>query len=165
MYKYILILPAFALFASCGQNCKKTDTAAALNKDSLKAVLINADKKFCEASLKIGFNHARMELVSDNAIESGEGSMPLEGKKAIGDFNATHPDTSFTLQWTPLKAEVAASGDLGYTFGGWTMKAKTKAGHDTSLYGNYITIWQKQADGTWKYVYDGGNDTPKPVTE
>ncbi len=165
MYKYLIVFPAVALFASSCQNCKNTNSVAILNTDSLKKVLMDQDKKFCDLSLKSGFNHARMQNVAESATESGEGSMPLEGKKAIGDFNTTHPDTSFTLQWTPLKAEVAASGDLGYTFGGWTMKAKTKAGHDTSLYGNYITIWQKQADGTWKYVYDGGNDTPKPVTE
>ena len=160
MFKYFITLPAIALLAGCCQNCKKADNAAVLNKDSLKAVLINADKKFCEASLKKGFNNARMELVSDNAIESGEGSMPLEGKKAIADFNATHPDSSFTLQWQPFKAEIAASGDLGYTFGGWTLTTKTKAGHDTALHGDYITVWEKQTDGTWKYVFDGGNDTP-----
>ncbi len=165
MYKYLLILPVFAILSSCCQNCKKTNSVALLNNDSLKTVLIDQDKKFCDLSLKSGFNRARMENVAESAIESGEGSMPLEGKKAIGDFNATHPDSSFTLQWQPFKAEIAASGDLGYTFGGWTLKTKTKAGHDTALFGNYITIWKKQVDGSWKYVYDGGNDTPKPVTE
>jgi len=165
MFKYLSILPVIALLATSCQNCKKTDSANAINKDSVKAVLVSMDKKFCDSSRKNGFNSARMQLVAENAIESGEGSMPLEGKKAIADFNATHPDSSFTLVWKPLRAEVGASGDLGYTFGGWTLTTKTKAGHDTALYGAYITIWEKQADGTWKYVYDGGNDTPKPVTE
>jgi ketosteroid isomerase-like protein len=165
MYKYLLALPVLALMAGCCQNCKKTDSSAGNNKDSIKNVLIAADKKFCDSSLRIGFNRARMQLVSENAIESGEWSMPLEGKKAIADFNATHPDSNFKLEWKPLRVEVASSGDLGYTFGGWTLKTKTKAGHDTAMYGNYITIWQRQVDGSWKYVFDGGNDTPKPVTE
>lgn len=165
MYKYLLIIPVFAIFTSCCQNCKKTDGGYGLNKDSLKTVLITEDKKFSDLSLKIGFNHARLGHVSENAIESVEETMPLEGKKAIEDYTANHPDSAFTLEWNPLRAEVSNSGDLGYTFGGWTLKTKTKAGHDTTLYGNYITIWQKQADGSWKYVFDGGNDTPKPVTE
>lgn len=165
MFKYIIVISVIALLGGCCQNCKKTDSAMGFNKDSVKAVLVAEDKRFSDSSRKIGFNRARMQHVSETAIESGEGSMPLEGRKAIEAFDATHPDTGFTLVWSPLRAEVATSGDLGYTFGGWILKTKTKARHDTTMYGNYITIWQKQADGSWKYVFDGGNDTPKPVTE
>ncbi len=63
------------------------------------------------------------------------------------------------------KAEVSASGDLGYTFGGFAFKIKTKAGVDTTYYGDYITIWRKQPDGKWKFVFDGGTDTPHPVVD
>lgn len=165
MYKYLVILPAFTLLTSCSQNCKKTDAAYALNKDSLKSVLIGEDKKWSDLSVKEGFNHARENYLCESSIETGNGSMPLMGKKAIEEFNATHPDSTFTLEWKAIRAEVAASGELGYTFGGWTIKTKTKAGKDTAMYGNYITVWRKQTDGSWKYVFDGGNDTPKPVTE
>jgi hypothetical protein len=34
-------------------------------------------------------------------------------------------------------------------------------GKDTVEYGNYVTIWKRFPDGRWKYVLDGGNDTPK----
>ncbi len=29
-------------------------------------------------------------------------------------------------------------------------------------YGKYVTIWKKQADGTWKFVVDVGNKSPAP---
>jgi ketosteroid isomerase-like protein len=43
------------------------------------------------------------------------------------------------------------------------MQSKTKTGSDTTMYGDYVTVWQKQADGSWKYVADTGNDTPHEV--
>jgi hypothetical protein len=30
-------------------------------------------------------------------------------------------------------------------------------------YGNYMSVWKKQDDGSWKFVLDGGNTTPPPV--
>ena len=53
----------------------------------------------------------------------------------------------FALEFTPTKAMV--SGDLGYTTG--TYKA-SMAG--TTESGKYVTIWRKQADGSWKVTDD-----------
>jgi ketosteroid isomerase-like protein len=54
-------------------------------------------------------------------------------------------------------AEASISGDMGYTFGNWKFTKK-----DRVMYGNYSTIWKKQVNGSWKFVCDGGNITPKP---
>jgi ketosteroid isomerase-like protein len=62
-----------------------------------------------------------------------------------------------------VKADISSSGDLGYTFGNWQIFVKGgPTSKDTTIYGNYISIWKKQADGSWKYELDGGNVTPKP---
>ena len=58
---------------------------------------------------------------------------------------------------------MSSSGDLGCTFGSWTLNSKTKSGTGTSVYGDYITVWQKQPDNSWKYIMDGGNKTPEEV--
>jgi len=42
------------------------------------------------------------------------------------------------------------------------MNTLTKTGADTVIYGVYVSIWKKQKDGSWKYILDGGNTTPKP---
>ncbi len=166
MIKYIAIAPIVCLIAmGCNQSCKETSTNMGLNKDSLKAVLINTDKTWSDLAQKIGFNHSRLNFIGENAVDIGSGSMPLEGKKAIEDYCNSHPDSTIKIEWKAIRAEVAASGEIGYTFGGWTIRTKTKAKKDTILYGNYVTIWHKQTDGSWKYILDGGGDTPKPVTE
>ncbi|HTB32912.1 MAG TPA: hypothetical protein VK808_12865 [Bacteroidia bacterium] len=165
MLRSLFVISAIVLLAGCSQNCNRSVAATLFNKDSLKTVLINVDKKYSDLSAKKGFYHARLDFLCENSVEAGTGSMPLEGSVAIEEFSKKHSDSTFSIEWKAVRAEVAASGELGYTFGGWTLKTKTKKGNDTIMYGNYITVWHKQADGSWKYVLDGGGDTPKPVTE
>jgi ketosteroid isomerase-like protein len=69
-----------------------------------------------------------------------------------------------TLTWSPVKAEMAASGDLGYTYGKYVYTAKDKNGKPVVNYGKYTSIWKKQKDGQWKVVLDMGNDSPDPGT-
>jgi len=65
-----------------------------------------------------------------------------------------------SLTWTPVKAEMAASGDLGYTYGTYVYTAKNKEGKLVANYGKYTSIWRKQKDGQWKVVVDMGNSSP-----
>jgi ketosteroid isomerase-like protein len=67
-----------------------------------------------------------------------------------------------TLTWTPIRAEMAASGDLGYTYGNYVYTAKNKEGKLVANYGKYTSIWKKQKDGQWKVVVDMGNSSPDP---
>lgn len=67
-----------------------------------------------------------------------------------------------TLTWTPVKADMAASGDLGYTYGNYIYTAKNKEGKPVANYGKYTSIWKKQKDGQWKVVVDMGNSSPDP---
>lgn len=54
-----------------------------------------------------------------------------------------------TLAWWPLWAGISASGDLGFTTGPVDWDGK-RAGY------HYFTVWKKQPDGSWLWVYDGG---------
>jgi ketosteroid isomerase-like protein len=52
------------------------------------------------------------------------------------------------LVWWPLWAGIARSGDLGFTTGPYTFDGKPRA--------YYFTVWAKQSDGSWKWLFDGG---------
>ena len=67
-----------------------------------------------------------------------------------------------TLTWTPIKAEMASSGDMGYTYGNYIYTARNKDGKVTTSYGKYTSIWKKQKEGQWKVVVDMGNASPDP---
>lgn len=94
-----------------------------------------------------------------NVIKLNDGRFPTIGKDSLIASFAKKPAQTFKLEWYPVRVEVSKSADLGYTFGNWIFTNKD----DEKGYGNYMTVWKKQKDGTWKYVMDGGNSTPEPV--
>ncbi len=65
------------------------------------------------------------------------------------------------LSWQPQKADVAAAGDMGWTWGTYFYEAEQN-GEIKKQYGKYINIWEKQTDGSWRVVVDIGNASPAP---
>ena len=55
---------------------------------------------------------------------------------------------------------MAASGDMGFTTGPWEAKADVND-EKPSGYGHFMTVWKKQADGSWKFVVDLGISHPE----
>jgi len=154
----------FLFVVACNQKPSTTaNNPAPLNTDSLRTELMNADKAWNDASLQKGYYHSRADFIADDGIELSQDEMPLLGKQAVSDYAASHADSSLKISWHATKAEVAASGDLGYTYGYYTDQVKTKNGKDTLVYGAYITVWKKQPDGSWKFLADGGVSTPQEV--
>ena len=73
-------------------------------------------------------------------------------------------DTTRRLLWQPVQAVVAASGELGYTIGRWDAQVRGVGGVWTSEgTGNYVTVWRKQRDGSWKVAVDIGNEDAAPA--
>ena len=60
----------------------------------------------------------------------------------------------FHVSWTPQRAEVAASGDLGYTVGTNEFSIPDATGKVTTYPGRYITVWRRGRDGRWRCVQD-----------
>jgi len=54
------------------------------------------------------------------------------------------------ITWWPTFAGIARSGDMGFTTG--------PAAQDHDPYGHYFTVWRRQPDGRWLWVYDGGSN-------
>jgi ketosteroid isomerase-like protein len=77
--------------------------------------------------------------------------MPVStGAAAIRDaFTEMSSMPGFALAWTPTKADISATGDLGYTTGTYEM---TMTGGSEK--GKYVTVWKKQAGGEWKVMED-----------
>lgn len=138
-----------------------TAACTTVKKDSIsKQMLITADSNFSQLCKEKGMKAAFIAYADEEVIKPYDGKLPAIGKAAlIQTFEGKQFD--FTLTWKPVKVEISNCGDLGYTFGNWRMVRKAMP--DSILYGNYITIWKKQTDGSWKYVFDTGNSTPEPA--
>lgn len=104
-------------------------------------------------------HEAFVEWFADNGAELDDGG-GIVSKEDMRRQPAWPEGT--VLTWTPVHAEMAASGDLGYTYGNYVFTHKDKAGKLITDYGKYTSIWKKQKDGSWKVVVDMGNSSPVP---
>ena len=121
------------------------------NENEWKNEIIKTDKEFSKLSSSAGMKKAFIEYIDDDGILLRPGHPPIVGANAI-EFLTEQNDSSYTLTWAPSSAQVAASGDLGYSYGIYNLELQ-----DTTLQGTYVSIWKKQEDGKWKFVLDTGN--------
>jgi ketosteroid isomerase-like protein len=117
-----------------------------------------ADSLFSDLADRMGTGFAFANTATADGTLFGPSQLVV-GPKAIDDyFRAQPPGTS--LSWRPVYASVAASGDLAFTVGESIRTGRSASGAAEQRFGKYLTVWQRQRDGTWKFVVDGGNPTP-----
>jgi ketosteroid isomerase-like protein len=120
------------------------------------AEIEKAERAFAADGLALGMRDSFLKHMADDAIVFSPG--PVNAKAL---YTARPSSKTPRLEWWPQRVVIARSGDLGLSVGPWAIN--TKRG------GYYATIWRKQPNGAWKWVYDGGGDGdavkgPAPAT-
>jgi len=146
--KICFLAMPFFLLSACLKKAEKKNNA------DIKAEMIAAEISFSTLSQEKGTRNALMQYIDSNGVLLRPNTLPLVGADAV-DFISQGNDTSYTMTWQPKGGSIAASGELGYTYGLYSVTPKNK---DTVIYGTYVNIWKKQADGTWKLLLDSGNE-------
>lgn len=118
-------------------------------------VLSDTDRFYSNLSAEKGMNTAFLAMFDSAGVMLRANQMPVEGYEAISAALMSGSDSTFTLTWEPMFAKMAASGDIGYTYG--TYQITDRATDSITGVGKYATIWQKQSDGKWKAILDAGN--------
>jgi ketosteroid isomerase-like protein len=153
--RYVTAIILIAVFAAgCGQN-KTADV------ETIKETLIKTDRDFSQMSVDKGMREAFDAYMDANAIVYQQNSDPISGRADILDLYPETGNQQGTLSWNPFFADAGSGDDLGYTLGRWSYTGTDSTGQEVELdYGYYVTIWKKQADGSWKYVFDSGVQGP-----
>jgi ketosteroid isomerase-like protein len=112
------------------------------------ASLVAAERAFAKMSVAVSMRDAFLANLADGAILFNPG--PTDGR-------AIHQDrapSAVVLSWEPSYAEVAASGDFGFTTGPWEFRPDKDS--EPTGFGHFVSVWKKQADGSWKVALDVG---------
>ena len=150
--------------------CNGTGQPMAADADSVKQAM-KADEKAWNAQ----FNAKPQDLealvghYADDGYFVAPGINPASGGTEIRQTYAKGlGDPNFAISFASDKMDVAASGDLAYTRGRFTEKySDPKTNQPVSEKGSYITVYKKQADGSWKAVEDfaaADPGEPTPMT-
>lgn len=142
------------------------ESGAAFGQTNRKAedALLAADagwmKVYAAKDLKksVAFCDDEASMLPPNApIATGKDALT----KLIGSAFAI---PNYTLSWHANKVGVAQSGELGYTSGTYDFGLKDPSGKTISDRGKYLTVWKKEADGSWKVLFDMFSSDQPPTT-
>lgn len=154
MNQFFPIVLCIVLMASCQSGIKREEDKAEEINIASKVDMMNADREFSLLSEEKGLRTAYSEFIDSNGVLLRPGYTPMANADAM-DYIIQSNDSSFVMTWEPKHATLSSSGDLGYTYGVYSLKPKDA---DTVIYGSYVTIWRKQPDGKWKFVLQSGNE-------
>ncbi len=107
------------------------------------APVVAAERAFAADGLAMGIKGSFLKHSAPDAIVFNPDPVKAHALYASRPNQKGPP-----LVWWPLWAGIARSGDLGFTTG--------PATYDGQESGWYFTVWAKQPDGDWKWLYDGG---------
>lgn len=161
MRRKILTIPVLA-FAFAAAACQQRD---ATNEGAGGDVAMNtgadADSatavKAAEQAMLKAFQAKDATALSSHYAPDAVVAVPgrtVKGTEAIGKANAEDlADPAFKLDFTNERTDV--SGDLAYTTGNFRVTyTDSKTRQVTNGTGTYVTVFRKQADGSWKVVAD-----------
>lgn len=137
-----LIAAAALGAAACGDGSRGASTPT-------PEPVVAAERAFAADGLALGIKKSFLRHSADDAIILMPG--PVNAHESLGKAPDPEPGAKLpALVWWPLWAGVARSGELGFTTGPFHL--------DDKPVGHYFTVWKKQPDGSWKWVFDGGVD-------
>ena len=142
----VAILPLLILF-SCESNKG--------NVEDWKQEIYETELAFSRLSEKEGIKTAFTTFAAEDAVIKRSGKLIL-GKDSLRHFfEKSKPEVvSEVLTWEPNFVDVSSDGDLGYTYGKFVYIYTDTAGNVIEKEGYFHTVWKKQKDGTWKFVWD-----------
>ena len=148
----IMKVAAMALLVAAGLSARdgQADRGTALES------LIAAERAFSRTSEEKGIREAFLTWLAPDAVVFRPG--PVEGRPVYEKMDPANPAV---LTWEPEFAEIAASGELGYTTGPYEIRPSRDA--EPTGFGHYISIWKKQPEGAWRVLLDIGVQHGRPT--
>jgi len=142
------LLFGITIFTACN------DKKECANPETLKKEIIKTEKEFEIAAKNMGIAEAFYFYADSNAVIKRGENVLIKGKENIKLYYSKPYFLNASVVWTPDFVDVSERGDLAYTYGKyvWQAQDSTCVIHEET--GIFHTVWKKQKDGSWKYVWD-----------
>lgn len=144
---YFIIALILFVVTGCNQSLPKGDI------ETWKSEIVQVEKDFNdmpqEKGLVMAFHYFAAE---DGTIKRGK--KVIKGKNAIKEWYENDVQPNETLTWKPSYVDVSRPGDLAYTYGDFVFTSTDSTGAKKENTGIFHTVWRRQQDGTWKFVWD-----------
>jgi len=133
--------------------CSHVSKNASIEK--WKSEIMETEMNFAKMAKNESIYKAFSTYASEEAVINRNNTL-ISGRTAITEHYNKPEFTNgdVRLAWKPDFIDVSLSGDLGYTYGHYVYSYSDSTGNTIQSEGIFHTIWKKQTDGTWRYVWD-----------
>lgn len=113
----------------------------------------NVENQFASYAADHGIKAAFVEFAAPDAVIMRNNTV-YKGIAAIEELYSQQDLSNVTLEWKPDFIDVSDSGDLAYTYGKYRYSVTAVDGTVQTSEGIFHTVWKRQPDGAWKFVWD-----------
>jgi ketosteroid isomerase-like protein len=124
------------------------------NLTYVKLEIVKTEKDFEKLVSEKGLAEGFYQFADSNAVIKREHDTLIIGKTSIKNYYLNPKHQNATVTWTPDAVTVSDAGDMASTYGRYTWTFKDVSGKEQALKGVFHTVWKKQKDGSWKYIWD-----------
>jgi ketosteroid isomerase-like protein len=129
----------------------KTET---VNLTYVKLQIVKIEKDFEKTVAEKGLAEGFYQFADSNAVIKRERDTLIIGKNNIKNYYSNPKYQSATVTWSPDAVTISDAGDMASTYGKYVWTLKDSSGKEQVSKGVFHTVWKKQKDGSWKYIWD-----------
>jgi ketosteroid isomerase-like protein len=124
------------------------------NLTYIKLEIVKTEKDFEKKVAEKGSAEGFYQFADSNAVIKREHDTLIIGKLNIKNYYSDPKYQNTTVTWSPDAVIVSDAGDMASTYGKYIWTSKDSTGKTYISKGVFHTVWKKQKDGSWKYIWD-----------
>lgn len=138
------------LLIACQQPAGKID------KSAVSKEVADTEAAFAKMAADQGVAEAFYHYAADGAVIKRENDSLITGRDNIKAYYSQEGYAQAMVSWAPDFIEVSDDGNMAYAYGKylWQIPSEDTTAAANSFSGVYMTVWKRQADNSWRYVWD-----------
>lgn len=116
--------------------------------------IMDVEEAFSKMALEDGIPKAFLHFSAEDVVLMRNNKLTVGKEELRVKYSNLDPTPGTSLTWKPDFVDVSSSGDMAYTYGKYVYSQTDSLGNIKSDTGIFHTVWKRQADGSWKFVWD-----------
>ncbi|WP_224487900.1 YybH family protein [Robertkochia flava] len=133
--------------------CSSMHAQVELDTENTVREIFAVEAAFQQMTENEGIAGAFRFFAADDAVLNRENIL-IKGKDAIYNYYDKERFEHVRVTWTPENVEVSKSEDLAFSYGRYQWIMTDDQGREQQLTGIYMTVWRRQENGEWRYIWD-----------
>lgn len=119
-----------------------------------KKEIMDAEVAFSKLVQEEGMQKGFLTYAADDVVVKRGEELIIGIDSLKKSYTDEKKSETINLSWKPDFVAVSSSGDLGYTYGKYRYITTDSVGDTTTQTGIFHTVWKRQEDGEWRFVWD-----------